>query len=102
MQYNYAINRITGCIHKWSTNNPWVGYTVEDRQTYKKLGYVVLGGDELAFIPGCWGRGIGTEASAALTNVLMPRLVKCEYDVGALEINSTVHIDHIPSSALTV
>lgn len=96
---NYAERRISNWVKRWTEGNPWSGYTVELKETGEKIGHVIIGGGELAyfFIPEAWNKGFGTEAVTALTNVILPELVKHGYHPGVSEINATVRIDNIPS-----
>lgn len=91
-------------MKRWEKGNPYSGFTIELLDNFQPIGHIVIGGGELAYllIPAAWNQKYATEATVALTHVVLPRLINqgylptCGNDV-AQHIEATVRADHIPS-----
>eukprot|EP01083_Nonionella_stella_P116944 347957_1 len=91
--------RIEGWRKRWDRNNPFSGYTVLNTATQNKLGNIVVGGGELAFLfaKDAWGYGYATEAVTVLINVIIPYLYKNGFSMNVDQIHATVHPDNVAS-----
>eukprot|EP01084_Bolivina_argentea_P281436 481524_1 len=98
-EINYAKNRIEIWIKRWKQNNPFSGYTVVETQTNNKIGHVIVGEGELAFLfeQNSWCKGYGTEAVTTLINIIIPYLYKHSYSMNIDNICATVRADNIAS-----
>lgn len=104
---NYAQNRIVDAesswCKKWRDNNPWSGMTVLEKDSQKKIGHIVLGGGELAylFIEDAWKQRYGSEAAVAMTKVILPKLFLAGYTQNLpSQIEATTRLDHIASQTV--
>jgi RimJ/RimL family protein N-acetyltransferase len=104
---NYAQNRIVDAelswCNKWRDYNPWSGMTILEKKTGKKIGHIVIGGGELAylFVEDVWRQGYGSEAVVAMTKVILPTLFLAGYTQYLPEqIEATTRLDHIASQTV--
>ena len=100
-EIDYAKERISIWINRWNKSNPFSGYTVETKYNQQKIGHIIIGGGELAFLfsKKSWGNGYGTESIIVLTNIILPTLIKNNF-ASTNNINkiiATVRIENIAS-----
>lgn len=94
-------------INRWQSGNPYSGYSIIVDSDNELIGHIIIGGGELAYLlkPSAWNHKYATEATIALTHVVLPSLIEHGFkpmcgEQEVQNITATVRADHLPSQRI--